>query len=127
MPFVLYNSNPENVEGIDCTVRAISAFLKRSWDDVYISLAVEGYIAKNMPNANSVWSSYLRKMGCLREIVPNSCPDCYTVSDFANDHPAGRYLLATGNHVVAVIDGDYLDTWDSGREIPFYCWTKGDD
>lgn len=124
MAFILYNSNPENVQGIDCTVRAISVFLNKTWDETYIALAVEGYSAKNMPNANSVWGAYLKKQGYVREMIPNSCPDCYTVRDFCFDHKTGRYLLATGNHVIAVIDGDYIDTWDSGQEIPVYYWTK---
>ena len=40
------------------------------------------------------------------------------------DNPEGKYLLATGTHVVTVIDGDYYDTWDSGDEIPIYYFTK---
>ena len=57
-------------------------------------------------------------------IIPNTCPDCYTIADFCNDHPYGTYILATGTHVVAVIDGDYYDTWDSGNEIPIFYWQK---
>lgn len=38
----------------------------------------------------------------------------------------GRYLLALDQHVVAVVDGDYYDTWDSGNEIPIYYWMKGE-
>lgn len=51
-------------------------------------------------------------------------PDCYNVKDFAQDHPKGRYVVGTGTHVIAVIDGNYYDTWDSGEEIPVYYWEK---
>jgi hypothetical protein len=33
-------------------------------------------------------------------------------------------MLATGTHVVAVIDGNYYDTWDSGDEVPIALWKK---
>ena len=60
----------------------------------------------------------------MRYLIPNSCPDCYTVRDFCFDNPRGAFLLATGSHVVTVIDGDYYDTWNSGSEVPIYFWTK---
>jgi len=41
--FVLYNANPNNNNTIDCTIRALSKVLGRSWDEIYISLVVEGY------------------------------------------------------------------------------------
>ena len=47
--------------------------------------------------------------------------------DFCNDHPKGAYILALSSHVVAVVDGCYYDTWDSGQEIPIYYWTKKED
>ena len=39
-------------------------------------------------------------------------------------YPHGTYVLATNNHVVAVVDGNYYDTWDSGDETPIYVWRK---
>ena len=39
--------------------------------------------------------------------------------------PDGTYILAMATHVVAVVDGDWLDTWDSGDETPLYYWQKG--
>ena len=73
---------------------------------------------------NHVWGSYLKRLGFKRFFIPDRCPDCYTVSDFAADHPYGRYLLRidglSDGHVVAVIDGDWYDSWDSGDEIVDY-------
>ena len=126
MAFKYFNPNPQNNLVIDCTVRAISKVTGQTWDSTYIGLAVKGYESKDMPNSNSVWSKYLKQLGFVREIIPNTCPDCYTVKAFCEDHPRGTFLLATGNHVVAVVNGDYYDTWDSGDEIPVYYWTKGD-
>lgn len=126
MAFKIFNPNPANNLVIDCTVRAISKATEQSWDDTYIGLVVEGYVIKDMPNSNRVWGQYVKRLGFKKFSLPNTCPDCYTVKQFCVDHPRGTFLLATGNHVVTVVDGDYYDTWDSGDEIPVYFWTKGD-
>lgn len=126
MAFKNYNPNPQNNLVIDCTVRAISKATGQSWDETYIGLAVQGYESKDMPNSNFVWGQYVKKLGFRKAALPNTCPDCYTVKQFCVDYPRGTFLLATGNHVVTVVNGDYYDTWDSGDEIPVYFWTKGD-
>lgn len=126
MAFKNYNPNPYNNLVIDCTVRAISKATGQSWDETYIGLAVECYVIKDMSNSNRVWGQYVRRLGFEKFSLPNTCPDCYTVKQFCDDYPRGTFLLATGNHVVAVVNGDYYDTWDSGDEIPVYFWTKGD-
>lgn len=122
--FVYYNANPINNLVIDCTVRAISAVTGKSWDETYIGLVVKGYEMKDMPNSNRVWHEYLKDLNYSRSIIPDTCPNCYTVADFCVDHPRGIYLLATGDHVIAVIDGSYYDTWDSGNCVPIYYWTE---
>ena len=40
------------------------------------------------------------------------------------DNPEGVYVVGLDSHVVAVIDGIYIDTWDSGNEIPIYYWKE---
>lgn len=101
--------------------------MNKSWEYVFIEIVTQAYNMFDMPSSNAVWSAYLRSKGYSRYAISNACPDCYTVRDFCREHPVGRYLLATGSHVIAVIDGNYLDTWDSGDEIPAYYFTKEDD
>lgn len=124
MSYKNYNANPTNKHVGDCTVRALSKALDCCWEKAYAGLIVEGYLYYDMPSANLVWGSYLRKNGFKRKSIPDDCPDCYTVLDFCKDYPEGVYVLALDRHVVCVIDGDYYDTWDSGKEIPLYYWTK---
>lgn len=126
MSFIMYNKNPYNKSVTDCPVRAISTVTGTDWDTAYIGMVVEGFNQKDMPNSNNVWGAYLRKLGFSREVIPNFCPDCYTVADFCSDHPKGVYLLACNGHTVAAIDGDYYDTFDSGDMIPLYYWFKGE-
>lgn len=118
------NPNPYNNFVGDCTVRAISIILNQDWDETYLYLTMKGYEMGDMPSSNAVWGAYLKSMGFKRYIIPNECPDCYTVKDFCKDHPKGHYILATGTHVIAIIDGFYYDTWDSGELIPIYYWKK---
>lgn len=121
-----YNPNPVGRRSVgDCTVRALSKVLGQSWEETYIGLALEGFVRGDLPNADDVWGPYLRRHGFRRYLIPDECPDGYTVADFAADHPQGTYILSMpGRHVVAVVDGRWCDTWDSGGEIPVYFWTK---
>ena len=119
-----YNPNPIAARVGDCTVRAISKALDQEWIDTYLDLCVYGLMLCDMPSANTVWGRYLTAKGYRRTMISDICPDCYTVRDFAKDHPNGTYILAISGHVVCVTDGNYYDTWDSGDEIPTYYWWK---
>lgn len=108
----------------DCVVRAIAIATNRSWDDIYVHICLQGYIMKNMPSVNNVWGTYLHSIGFVDHRLPDRCPDCYTIRDFCRDFSKGTFILATGSHVVAVIDGDYYDAWDSGDEIATSIWRR---
>ncbi len=124
MPFEFYNPNPKNQRVGDCAIRAISKAIGTDWDDAYISLCTEGFVNKDMPSANYVWGRLLKRFGFDEHLISFECPDCITVSEFAERHPKGRFVLATQNHVVTVIDGTYFDTWDSGNEVVIYFYKK---
>lgn len=125
--FVKFNNNPAgNQQAGDCVIRAISAATGDSWEKVYTALTIEGLSYGDLPNSNSVWDSYLRRIGFERYICPNDCPSCYSIANFATDHPNGTYIAATGSHAVTVINGDWYDSWDSGAEIPIYFYARSD-
>lgn len=124
MPWIPYNANPAGRNAGDCTIRAISRATGDDWAHCYSALAIQGLMMADMPSANNVWGAYLRSKGFKRYIIPNTCPDCYTVDDFCRDHPKGMFILALNGHIVAVNDGDYYDTWDSGQEVPLYYWHR---
>lgn len=126
MSYAYYNINPLKKTVGDCTVRAISLLTGKDWYTTYIGLATLGFSECDMPSSNSVWGKYLIDLGYIREPIPNTCPFCYTIKDFCEDHPSGKFLLATGSHVVTVINGTYYDSWDSGDQVPIYYWFKGE-
>lgn len=122
--FIFFNANPvKNVVG-DCVIRAISVLAKLPWEVVHDEICDLSGVMYDMPSSNEVWSEYLRILGYERGSIPNTCPSCYTVRAFCRDHKRGRFLVATGSHVVAIINGDYYDTWDSGDEAIIYYWKK---
>ena len=122
--FIKRNPNPNGSYVGDCVIRSISIATGEDWEKTYIGLAIQGFMMSDMPSSNHVWGSYLRNKGYQRYVIPDECPDCYTVKDFCLDNPTGTFILATGSHVVTVQDGNYLDTWDSGEEVPIYFWRK---
>lgn len=122
--WIMYNPSPTGRNVGDCAVRAIAKALGTDWETAYALIALNGYLMGDMPSSNSVWGAVLRQNGFYRSAIPNTCPDCYTIADFADDHPDGVYVVGTGSHVVTIRDGIIYDSWDSSQEIPQYYWHK---
>ena len=124
MKWKKYNPNPYGKNVGDCTVRAIARVLDVDWDTAYLGICIQGLMMKDMPSGNAVWGAYLKKKGFKRHMLPEECPECYTLEAFCEEHPKGAYVVAFGSHVVAVVDGCYCDTWESGQETPIYYFSK---
>lgn len=122
--FRVFNPNPALKNTGDCVIRAVAKATEQTWDDTYMAVAMRGFSLKDMPEKNYVWGSYLHRLGFKRFVIPDTCPDCYTVKDFCQEHDKGVYVLCTGSHAVTVADGQYFDTWDSGDEVPQFYWRK---
>lgn len=121
--FVEINVNPDGKRVGDCVIRAVSAALGLSWEEAFDGIAEMARIMHDMPSADHVWGQYLRKMGFRRYVVPCRDEPC-TVREFCENHPEGVYVLALFQHVICVSDGNWLDTWDSGNEIPLYYYVR---
>ena len=116
------NPNPKHKEVPDCVIRALCIALHMRWYDIYDDLCALGRDECNMPSADAVWGKYLYQMGFEPFLLPDSCPKCITVQAFTRMYPRGTYIIGTGSHAVAIVDGDYYDSWDSGNQIPSFFW-----
>ena len=118
--WIRLNANPAHRRVGDCVIRAISTATGKPWVEVYDELHLVGRNVYDMMSSNETWGLYLYRMGFEPFILPQACPKCITVREFTRHFPVGTYIIGTGNHAVAVIDGDYYDTWDSGDTVPAY-------
>lgn len=115
------NANPFSNRVGDCVVRAISKAMGKPWEEVYIELSIQGYLMGDIMNANAVWDKYLRNNGFTRSAV--QC-DCSSIAEFAEAHPQGAFVVGTGTHATALIDGAIYDIWDCSEEQPIYFYRK---
>lgn len=124
MSYIYDNPNPYGKKVGDCVIRALSRALGMSWDEVAIDLSMMELALKDMPNADAVWGEYLDLNGFRKGILPHPCPNCINVRQFCEMFPRGTFVVATGFHVIAVIDGNYYDREDTGDETLIYFWEK---
>lgn len=122
--WVRFNPNPAGKAVGDCVIRAVAVATNQTWQRTYDGICKRGRLEYDMPSSDAVWGSYLAEEGFVPETIQSACRGCYTVRDFCRDHPEGVYVLGTGRHAVAVIDGNYYDAWDSGNESPIYYWRE---
>lgn len=121
-----FNPNPTGRNVGDCAVRAVSVALGIDWEQAYALITTNGFAMGDMPSSDSVWGAVLRQHGFYRDAIPNTCPDCYTAENFAQDHPNGIFVLGFGGHVATIKDGVLYDSWDSSNEIPQFYWFRKD-
>lgn len=122
--YVFINPNPCGSYVGDCVIRALAIALDMGWYETYVELAIQGFAMCDMPSSNKVWGQLLKSYGFHRQVVPDTCPDCYTIRDFAGEHFKGTYVVCSGTHVCTIIDGSYYDSWDSGDETVAFYWYK---
>lgn len=122
--FVKYQPNPRNRKTDDCVIRALTKALGVDWDTASIYAIVQQIRDSDIYVKNYVWGNLLLRNGFTKHHLPDSCPDCYSIKDFCEDHKMGMYVLGTGDHVVTVVDGDYYDSFDSGEMIPIVYYRK---
>ena len=111
----------------DCVIRALAIILDKTWYEVYDDLYLVGRQEASVSCHDDVWGLYLRMNGFEPFLLPETCPRCTTVRNFTKYYPKGKYVIGTGTHAVAIVDGDYYDSWDSGEEVPSFFWRQNDE
>lgn len=124
MSYIYYNANPDGKKVRDCVFRALATVFHTTWDAIAGDLSMMQIRHHDLQNSDVVWGEYLYLNGFRRGVLPSPCPNCVTIKEFCKLFPVGTFVVATGYHVVAVIDGNYYDTEDTGDEVLLYYWKK---
>lgn len=101
----------------DCQIRALSKALNCTWLEAFDALVplMREEQCNGIGVTVEVSSRMLGHFGFVYHGITNAKGTKRpTVDSFAKEHPVGTYILRVANHVVAVVDGKYYDTWDSG-------------
>lgn len=122
MPYSYYNPNPVKNNTRDCAIRAVAKALNIDWEASFAKIAAMAYEMGETMDRDAVWGAVLRQNGFYRDVIPNTCPNCYNVKDFCKDHPKGIFVLVFGDHTATVVDGVLYDSWDTTNMIPMYYW-----
>lgn len=118
-----YNPNPVGrADGSDCAVRAVAKALDVDWETAYALIALNGFIMGDINCSDSVWGAVLRQHGFYRD---NTQTDCI-VGEFAEENAVGTFVVGTGSHAVAVVDGVIYDSFDSSDEPVLFVWYRKD-
>lgn len=120
--WIYANPNPAGKQVPDCVIRAICIALNKPWLEVSDELYEFARREYSVTCDDNVWGYYLYSLGFEPFLMPFTCPRCVTVKEFTKYYPMGTYIIGTGSHAVAVIDGNYYDSWDSGNVIPSFFW-----
>ena len=123
-----YQPNKKDIkdEYGDCVIRALTKALQMEWLDVFDEMYPLSREMQVPFNCKPCYEKYLTEIkGFTYHGISNKKGSKRpTVDRFAKDHPSGRYVLRVANHLVAVVDGIYYDTWDSGYKSLYGYWYK---
>ena len=128
--FKYYQPNKKDVKDQygDCTVRALSKALNCTWLEAFEAMIP---ICKEEQTTNIFSVPAKKKTDLLSRlgfsytgISTKKGTRRPTVDTFAKEHKHGIHIAIVANHVVAVVDGYYYDTWDSGQCKMYGFYTK---
>lgn len=118
--WIKYNANSRGAYAGDCVKRALSVVYSLPYDEVSKELnRIKRAGGASAYNDYWVFTRFLSDRGDKLKGVS----DNVTLEEFADSHPQGVYFVETGksngrisDHVVAVVNGDIYDSWDSRKE-----------
>lgn len=131
--YVYYQPNSKDLkdEYGDCTIRALSKALNVQWleaFDLTIPLCREYQVSNVFGAPSKIERQIIERLGFDYHPISNrKGTKRPTVLSFAKEHPHGTYIANVAHHEVAVVDGQYFDTWDCGyKSLYGYYELKGD-
>lgn len=122
--FIEYNRHPQHKRVGDCVVRAISTAFNKDYLETRKDLLKEAKSLKCKHYSDHGFSAkFMNKCGFRKMSFPAvKGEERMKLCEFANEHPNGTYIVHLAGHVVAVVDGCVLDTWDSTYLTVYTAW-----
>ncbi len=109
----------------DCVIRALTKVLEMDWLEVFDDIHPISRELQVPFNCKPCYEAYLESKGFKYTGISNKKGSKRpTVQSFTKDHKEGTYLVIVANHVVAVSEGYFWDTWDSGEKSMYGYWEK---
>ena len=109
----------------DCSVRAICKAEGLAWLDAYDFMYQVSRKVQCPLNVKTGYEAILKELGYVYTGISNRRGTKRpTVQSFARDHKTGTFICVVANHYVAVKDGFFYDTWDSGNCCLYGYWEK---
>lgn len=109
----------------DCVIRALTKVTGLGWMEVFTDMLSICTQYQALHNNQVVYTEYLKSKGFKYTGISNKKGTKRpTVKSFAKEHKTGVYFVTVANHVVAVVDGQYFDTWDCGEKSMYGYWTR---
>ena len=116
--FKYLNLNPLDLTEEDCVTRAISLASGYSYAEVQDKLY---YISKLLDCERLCVCCYQHLLSDVFKYDKIYCRDV-SVSEFAERHPTGVYLIRMEGHLSVLVDGVVYDIWDCSDEILTDVW-----
>ncbi len=122
MALQYYNRHPKGLRVTDCVVRAISTVFNKDYMETRRDLnRIKKDLGFNSYKDHDFLYDYLKDFERLIFKAVRG-QKRLKLDGFAKEYPKGTYVVAVRHHVVAVIDGTILDTWDSSYLTVYTAW-----
>ena len=121
MKFKKYNANPLNKVVNDCSIRALSLALNKSWDDVLKDLCKIALKLKVNPTEIKAINEYLKDFEKVGQRVIRG-ERRLKVDDLSKNK---TYILYMANHLTILNKGVLIDTWDCRNKPIYSYWCIG--
>ena len=109
----------------DCVIRSLTKVTGKECLQLFEELLPYARELQCMPKWKACYEKYLISNNFLYHGISNKKGSKRpTVDSFTKEHKEGTYLLRVAHHCVAVVDGIYYDTWDSGDCCLYGYWER---
>ena len=124
--FHYYNANPHNKLGGDCAIRAIATAIGRTWEQTVREMTEIGIKYGYVCNDKNTITKYLSSKKWIKHPQPRkSNNNKFTGKEFCLANKSISCIANIGgHHIVAIVNGQVNDIWDSTDGCIGNYWTK---